>query len=140
MSIFDPRLVRGDIAQLKRVVNGHPLTYLDSGATSLPPRAVVEAMDRYYALHHANVHRGVYQTAAEATALYEDARTAVARFLNAPGGASEVIFTKNCTESFNLLARSWGTANLAAGDVVLLSEMEHHANICLLYTSDAADE
>ena len=129
MSTFDPRLVRGDIAQLKRVVNGYPLTYLDSGATSLPPRAVVEAMDRYYALHHANVHRGVYQTAAEATALYEDARSVVARFLNAPGGASEIIFTKNCTESFNLLARSWGAANLTAGDVVLLTEMEHHANI-----------
>ena len=129
MSTFDARFVRGDIAQLKRVVNGHPLTYLDSGATSLPPRAVVEAMDRYYALHHANVHRGVYQTAAEATALYEDARSAVARFLNAPGGADEVIFTKNCTESFNLLARSWGATFLTTGDVVLLSEMEHHANI-----------
>jgi cysteine desulfurase/selenocysteine lyase len=86
-------------------------------------------MSRYYALNHANVHRGVYQTAAEATALYEGAREAVATFLNAPGGALEVVFTKNATESFNLIAKSWGAAHLRPGDVVLLSEMEHHANI-----------
>lgn len=126
---LNARMVRADIDQLKRVVNNHPLTYLDSGATSLPPRTVVEAMSRYYALNHANVHRGVYQTAAEATALYEGAREAVATFLNAPGGALEVVFTKNATESFNLIAKSWGAAHLRPGDVVLLSEMEHHANI-----------
>ena len=129
MTSYDPRLVRGDVALLHRDINGHPITYLDSGATSLTPRAVTEAMTRYYELHHANVHRGVYQTAAEATALYEGAREAVARFINAPGGAPEVVFTKNTTESFNLLAKSWGAANLGPGDVVLLSEMEHHANI-----------
>ena len=129
MTSYDPRLVRGDVTLLHRDINGHPITYLDSGATSLTPRAVTEAMTRYYELHHANVHRGVYQTAAEATALYEGAREAVARFINAPGGAPEVVFTKNTTESFNLLAKSWGAANLGPGDVVLLSEMEHHANI-----------
>ena len=86
-------------------------------------------MSRYYQLRHANVHRAVYQTASEATAAYEGAREAVARFINAPGGAGEVVFTKNATESFNLLAKSWGAKNLTAGDVVLVSEMEHHANI-----------
>jgi len=112
-----------------RVINGYPITYLDSGATSLPPRAVIEAMSRHYELHHANVHRSVFQTASEATEAYEGARLAIAKFINAPGGAEEIVFTKNCTESFNLLAKSWGRANLKQGDVVLLSEMEHHANI-----------
>jgi cysteine desulfurase/selenocysteine lyase len=86
-------------------------------------------MSRYYELRHANVHRGVYQTANEATEAYEGARNAVARFINAPGGENEVVFTKNTTESFNLLAKSWGATNLTSGDVVLVSEMEHHANI-----------
>jgi cysteine desulfurase/selenocysteine lyase len=126
---FDPKRVRADIPLLERVINGRPITYLDSGATSLPPRAVIEAMSRYYELRHANVHRSVFQTATEATEAYEGARDATARFINAPGGADEVVFTKNTTESFNLLAKSWGWKNLRAGDVVLLSEMEHHANI-----------
>lgn len=126
---FDPKRVRADIPLLERVINGRPITYLDSGATSLPPRAVIEAMSRYYELRHANVHRSVFQTATEATEAYEGARDATARFINAPGGADEVVFTKNTTESFNLLAKSWGWKNLQDGDVVLLSEMEHHANI-----------
>lgn len=110
-------------------MNGRTITYLDTGASSLQPRAVIDAMSRYYQLRHANVHRGVYQTANEATEAYEGSRNAVARFINAPGGENEVVFTKNTTESFNLLAKSWGAANLQGGDVVLLSEMEHHANI-----------
>jgi cysteine desulfurase/selenocysteine lyase len=114
---------------MRRVINGRPITYLDSGASSLTPRTVIEAMDRYYENHHANVHRGVYQTANEATAIYEGAREAAARFLNATGGSEEIVFTKNATESFNLLARSWGAKFLSHGDVVLVSEMEHHANI-----------
>jgi cysteine desulfurase/selenocysteine lyase len=126
---YDPHFVRRDIPLLERVINDHPITYLDSGATSLPPRCVIEAMTRYYELRHANVHRSVFQTASEATAAYEGARDATAHFINAPGGAEEVVFTKNTTESFNLLAKSWGWANLNEGDVVLLSEMEHHANI-----------
>jgi len=126
---FNAALVRAETPQFMRVINGYPITYLDSGVTSLPPRAVIEAMSRHYELHHANVHRSVFQTASEATEAYEGARLAIAKFINAPGGAEEIVFTKNCTESFNLLAKSWGRANLKQGDVVLLSEMEHHANI-----------
>jgi cysteine desulfurase/selenocysteine lyase len=114
---------------LQRQINGRKITYLDSGASSLQPNAVIDAMSRYYELRHANVHRGVYQTANEATEAYEGSRAAVAAFLNAPGGADEVVFTKNTTESINLIARSWGAAHLGEGDVVLVSEMEHHANI-----------
>lgn len=125
---YDVRLLRTDFPLLRRVVNGYPITYLDSGATSLTPRTVLEAMDVYYSRHHANVHRGVYQTAAEATAAYEDARASVARFIGA-AHADEVVFTKNATESFNLLARAWGAANLRPGDVVVVTEMEHHANL-----------
>jgi cysteine desulfurase/selenocysteine lyase len=126
---FSARRVRADIPLLTRVVNGRAITYLDSGASSLQPHAVIDAMSRYYELRHANVHRGVYQTANEATEAYEGSRNAVARFINAPGGENEVVFTKNTTESFNLLAKSWGATNLKSGDVVLVSEMEHHANI-----------
>jgi cysteine desulfurase / selenocysteine lyase len=126
---FDAARVRADTPQLRRRVYGRPLTYLDSASSSLQPRAVLEAMDRYYANHHANVHRGVYRTAEEATEAYEGARAAVARFVNAPGGAEEVVFTKNTTEAFNLIARSWGASRLSAGDVVVVSEMEHHANV-----------
>ncbi len=129
MTNFDPQQVRSDVPLMRRVINGRPITYLDSGSSSLTPRTVIEAMDRYYENHHANVHRGVYQTANEATAIYEGTREVTARFLNAPGGAEEIVFTKNATESFNLLARSWGATFLSPGDVVLVSEMEHHANI-----------
>ena len=129
MTSFSARRVRADIPLLARVVNGRAITYLDSGASSLQPHAVIDAMSRYYELRHANVHRGVYQTANEATEAYEGSRNAVARFINAPGGENEVVFTKNTTESINLLAKSWGAANLKSGDVVLVSEMEHHANI-----------
>jgi cysteine desulfurase/selenocysteine lyase len=126
---YDPRRVRIDTPIQERIINGHPIAYLDSASSSLPPRAVIEAMSRYYERHHANVHRGVFQTANEATEIYEGARAAAARYINAPGGADEIVFTKNTTEAFNLLANSWGVANLRAGDVVLISEMEHHANI-----------
>jgi cysteine desulfurase/selenocysteine lyase len=126
---FDARRVRADTPIFARLINDRPITYLDSAASSVPPRAVIEAMSRHYERRHANVHRGVYQTANESTQEYEGARDAVARFIGAPGGASEIVFTKNATESFNLLARSWGVANLKAGDVVLVSEMEHHANV-----------
>ena len=129
MSSFSARRVRADIPLLQREINGRKITYLDSGASSLQPNAVIDAMSRYYELRHANVHRGVYQTANEATEAYEGSRSAVAAFLNAPGGADEVVFTKNTTESINLIARTWGAANLGEGDVVLVSEMEHHANI-----------
>ena len=109
---------------------GSRIIYLDSAASSLQPRPVIEAMSRYYETTHANVHRAVYQTAEEATARLRGRPAGrSARFVGAPGGADEIVFTKNTTEAFNLLAKSWGAANLAAGDVVLVSEMEHHANI-----------
>ncbi len=133
MTSFDARRVRADTPIFTRVINDRPITFLDSAASSEPPRAVIEAMSRHYERRHANVHRGVYQTANESTQSYEGARTAIARFINAPGGANEIVFTKNATESFNLLAKSWGAANLRAGDVVLISEMEHHANIVPWY-------
>jgi len=126
---FSAKRVRADIPQMNRVIFDRPITYLDTASTSLQPNAVIDAMSRYYQLRHANVHRAVYQTASEATAAYEGSREAVARFINAPGGAGEIVFTKNATESFNLLAKSWGARFLEAGDVVLVAEMEHHANI-----------
>ncbi len=129
MSSFDPRRVRIDTPVFSRVINDRPIVYLDSASSTLPPRPVIEAMDRYYSGHHANVHRGVYQTANEATDIYEGTRLDVGRFIGAPDPRHEIVFTKNTTESFNLLARSWGAANLQAGDVVLVTEMEHHANI-----------
>ncbi|MGH1502005.1 MAG: SufS family cysteine desulfurase [Acidimicrobiales bacterium] len=105
-----------------------PLVFLDSAASSQRPRQVIEAMDEIYIHSYANVHRGVYQLAERATRAYEDARAKVARFINAPS-ADEVIFTKNATEALNLVAQSWGRANLGPGDAVLISLMEHHANI-----------
>ncbi|MEX2659448.1 MAG: SufS family cysteine desulfurase [Acidimicrobiales bacterium] len=104
------------------------LVFLDTAASSQKPRAVLDAMTSYYETTHANVHRGVYDLAEEATARYEGARATIARFIGA-SSEREVIFTKNVTEAFNLIAHSWGRANLAAGDAVLLTEMEHHANL-----------
>ena len=121
--------LRKDFPLLTRTVNGRPIVYLDSASSALQPQAVIGAMTRYYETTHANVHRGVYATAEEATALYERARVVAGRFIGAPDPAHEVVFTKNTTESLNLVAHSWGRANLRAGDAVLLTEMEHHANI-----------
>jgi cysteine desulfurase / selenocysteine lyase len=129
VNTFDPKRVRADIPLLRRRVHDRPITYLDSGSSALTPRCVIEAMSRYYELRHANVHRGVYVTAEEATATYEGTRIAVGAFIGAPHAAEETVFTKNTTEGFNLLAHSWGESNLLAGDVVVLSEMEHHANL-----------
>ena len=126
---LDVNAIRRDFPLLERQSHGHRLSYLDSGASSLPPHAVVEAMATYYETTHANVHRGVYETAEEATRLYEDARRTVGRFLGASHPTREIAFTKNTTEAINLLAHSWGGANLGEGDVVVLSIMEHHANI-----------
>jgi cysteine desulfurase/selenocysteine lyase len=105
-----------------------PFVFLDSAASSQKPRAVVDVMSDYYATTHANVHRGVYAIAEEATARYEGARARIGRFVNAPS-EREILFSKNVTESLNLVAQSWGRANLRAGDVVLLTQMEHHANL-----------
>ncbi len=129
MSSYDAQRVRADVPLLRRVIDGHPITYLDSASTALTPRPVIEAMSRYYETRHANVHRGVYTTAEEATASYEGARVAAGVFINARHPAQEIVFTKNTTESFNLLAKSWGRANLTSSDAIVLSEMEHHANL-----------
>jgi cysteine desulfurase/selenocysteine lyase len=120
--------IREDFPILKRQVHGKPLVYLDSGASSQKPASVLEAMEQYYRTSHANVNRGVYVLSEEATAAMERARVKVARFIGAPS-PRQVIFTRNATESFNLLAYSWGSANLHQGDTILLTEMEHHANL-----------
>jgi cysteine desulfurase/selenocysteine lyase len=126
---LDVALLKKDFPLLDQEVNGRRIIYLDSAASSLPPHPVIAAMDHYYETTHANVHRGVYATAEEATRLFEDTRRVVGQFLGAPDPAQEIVFTKNTTESINLLAHSWGRANLVEGDVVVLSIMEHHANI-----------
>jgi cysteine desulfurase / selenocysteine lyase len=107
---------------------GTPLVYLDSTATSQKPLAVIEAMDSYYRRSNANIHRGVHTLAEEATSLYEQARVKIARFINAPS-AHQIIYTRNTTESINLVAYSWARANLKAGDLIILTEMEHHSNL-----------
>jgi cysteine desulfurase/selenocysteine lyase len=120
--------VKDDFPVLQQSFHGHPVVYLDSGNTSQKPQAVIDAMAHYYEADNANVHRGSYELAVRATDALEGARAKVARFVNAPS-TSEVVFTKNATESMNLIARSWGGANLSAGDAVVITEMEHHANI-----------
>src|SRR5512143_831512 len=120
---------RADFPILDRAVRpGVPLVYLDSAATSQKPRVVIEAMDNYYRRSNANVHRGIHLLAEEATALYEGARQKVARFIHATS-TKEVIFTRNTTEAINLVAYSWGRANIHAGDGIVLTEMEHHSNL-----------
>ena len=120
--------IRSDFPILWREVNGHPLAYLDNAATSQKPLAVLDAMDDYYRRTNANVHRGVHTLSEEATALYEGARGRIARFINA-SSSKEVIFTRNATEAINLVAYSWGLDTLKPGDEVLITQMEHHANI-----------
>jgi cysteine desulfurase / selenocysteine lyase len=120
--------IRKDFPILSRQVHGKPLVYLDSTASSQKPRAVIDAMSTYYETTHANVHRGVYEISEEATAAMERARVKVARFINARR-SKQVIFTRNTTESINLVAYSWGSANITAGDLIILTEMEHHSNL-----------
>jgi cysteine desulfurase/selenocysteine lyase len=128
-SPLDAATLAKDFPLLSRVVNGRPITYLDSASSSQRPVAVLDAMREYDETTHANVHRGVYAIAEEATRRFEAARTNVGRFIGAPVPAREVAFTKNATEALNLVAHSWGRTHLAKGDVVVLTEMEHHANI-----------
>lgn len=126
---LDIQRIRKDFPILQRETSdGVRLVYLDSTATSQKPLAVIEAMDDYYRRSNANIHRGVHTLAEEATALYESARERIARFINAPS-ARQVIYTRNTTESINLFAYSWARANLKAGDLVILTEMEHHSNL-----------
>src|SRR5215472_10398660 len=120
--------IRNDFPILSRHVHGKPLVYLDSAASSQKPDTVINAMNTYYRTYHANVHRGVYQISEEATAAMEKARVKVARFINARQ-SKQVIFTRNTTEGINLVAYSWGNTNIAAGDLIVLTEMEHHSNL-----------
>jgi cysteine desulfurase / selenocysteine lyase len=120
--------IRKDFPILSRQVHGKPLVYLDSTASSQKPVAVIEAMSTYYETTHANVHRGVYEISEEATARMEKARVKIARFINARQ-SKQVIFTRNTTESINLVAYSWGNTNIAAGDLIVLTELEHHSNL-----------
>jgi cysteine desulfurase/selenocysteine lyase len=125
---FDPHVVRRDFPILERRINGRPLVYLDSASSSQKPGVVIDAVDRYYREYNANVHRGIYTIGEEATAAYERARVQVARFINAPD-SHEIIFTRNATEAINLVAYSWGRTNINRGDPIVLTEMEHHANL-----------
>src|SRR6516162_241154 len=120
--------IRRDFPLLAREVHGKPLVYLDSTASSQKPNAVIEAMTTYYQSYNANVHRGVYEISEEATAAMEKARTKVARFIHARQ-SKQIIFTRNTSESINLVAYSWGSANIHAGDLIVLTEMEHHSNL-----------
>lgn len=127
--MLDISVIRRDFPILWQETRpGVPLTYLDSTATSQKPQRVIDAMNEYYRHTNANIHRGVHKLAEEATAQYEEARQKVARFIKA-STARQIIFTRNTTESINLLAYTWARVNLKAGDVVLLTEMEHHSNL-----------
>ena len=125
---LDVARIKKDFPIFERQIHGHRLVYLDSASSSQKPRAVLDAMDHLYETSYANTHRGVYVLGQESTALYEGARERVQRFINAPS-SREVLFAKNVTEAINLVAYSWGRANLREGDAVLLTEMEHHANL-----------
>lgn len=127
--MLDLTRIRADFPILQREVRpGVPLVYLDSTATAQKPQAVIAAMDDYYHRSNANVHRGIHTLAEEATAQYESARERVAHFIGART-PREIIFTRNATEAINLVAYSWGRANIKAGDVIIYSEMEHHSNL-----------
>ncbi len=125
---FDIEAVRAQFPILQRTVYGHPIVYLDNAASAQRPDRVIERIARYYREEHANVHRGVHYLSATATIAYEDARAIVARHLNA-AGPSEIVFTRGTTESINLVAASWGSLNVAEGDEIVLTKMEHHSNI-----------
>jgi cysteine desulfurase/selenocysteine lyase len=125
---FDVAAIRGDFPVLAQRVHGKPLVYLDNAATTQKPRQVIDAISRYYELDNANVHRGVHALSERATLAHEGAREKVRAFLNARS-VSEIVFTRNATESINLVARAWGDANVRKGDEVMISAMEHHSNI-----------
>ncbi|MCL4786613.1 MAG: cysteine desulfurase [Verrucomicrobia bacterium] len=120
--------LRADFPILDQKVHGKPLIYFDNAATSQKPRAVIDALVRYYERDNANVHRGIHELSNRATAAYEGARARTARFINARS-ADEIVFTRGTTEGINLVANSWGAKNIKAGDVILLTEMEHHSNL-----------
>ncbi len=125
---LDPQVVKADFPILRQEINGHPLVFLDSASTSQKPAVVIDAVTTYYEEYNANVHRGIYTIGEQATAAYENARARIARFIGAPD-TGEVIFTRNATEAINLVAYAWGRRNIDRGDAIVLTEMEHHANL-----------
>ena len=125
---FDVTAIRREFPLLSRLVNGHPLAYLDNAASAQRPARVIEALDDYQRRHHANVHRGVHALSQEATALFEAARERLVKFVNA-GSIKELIFTRGTTEAINLVAQSYARSTLKAGDEILITGLEHHANI-----------
>jgi len=125
---FDSAVIRRDFPLLAKQIDGKPLVYLDSANTSQKPSMVIDAMANFMRESYAPINRSAYTLAANATEQYEGARSAVAKFINA-NSSLEIVFTKNATEALNLIVHSWGRANLKTGDVVLLTHMEHHANI-----------
>jgi len=125
---FDVARVRADFPILRRSVRGRPLVYLDNAATTQKPQVVIDALTRYYTEINANVHRGVHELSEVASEAYEGARLKIASFINAPDGRS-IVFTRNATESINLVAHAFGRSRVGAGDEVLISAMEHHSNI-----------
>jgi cysteine desulfurase/selenocysteine lyase len=127
--VVDIKKIKADFPILSHEIRpGVYVTYLDSTATTQKPLQVINAMDDYYRKSNANIHRGIHHLAEEATALYEDARARIAKFINSPS-SRQIIFTRNTTESINLVAHTWGKKNLQAGDLVILTEMEHHSNL-----------
>ncbi|MFI6051934.1 SufS family cysteine desulfurase [Streptomyces violascens] len=125
---FTPESARKDFPILHRTVNGHPLVWLDNGATTQKPRQVIEALAGYYSASNSNIHRGAHTMAREATEMYEAGRAAVADFLGAPSSDS-IVFVRGTTEAINLVAQSWGRANLGPGDDILVPVLEHHSDI-----------
>jgi cysteine desulfurase/selenocysteine lyase len=123
-----PEAIRAEFPILGTTTHGLPITYLDSAATSQKPLAVIEALDQYYRGYNANVHRGIYDISERATAAYEAVRVKIARLINAPD-PHEIINVRNATEAINLVAYSWGRQNIGTGDLIILTELEHHANL-----------
>jgi len=125
---FDVERIREDFPILRLTVNGKPLVYLDNAATTQKPQSVIDAVSGYYAGYNANIHRGVHRLSVQATEAYESARLKVQRFIGAEQ-PREIVFARGATEAINLVAHSWGRANVAAGDEILITHMEHHSNI-----------
>jgi cysteine desulfurase/selenocysteine lyase len=126
--IFDPQIIREQFPTLTTAVSDKPLVYLDNAATSQKPIRVIKAVERYYRESNSNVHRGIYELSRKATEAYENARSRMARFIGAKS-PEEIVWTRGTTEGINLVANSWGSDNLSAGDEILLTTMEHHSNI-----------
>jgi cysteine desulfurase/selenocysteine lyase len=127
-AIFDSSEIKKDFPIFSRSINRHDLIYLDSAATTQKPKSVIDAIENYYRLHNANVHRGLHTLAEEATAAYENARDKTAQFIGADK-REEIIFTRNATEAINMVAQSYGIKNIGKGDRIVITRMEHHANL-----------